>query len=291
MSNMVEIAGRQIGDDQPAFIVAEIGINHNGDLELAKRIIDAAVIAGCDAVKFQKRTPELSVPHSQRDVKRSTPWGDMTYFDYRHRLEFGKQEYEEIDVYCRARRMIWFASAWDEVAVDFLEEFTPPCYKVASASLTDDNLLKCVDATGRPIVLSTGMSTKDQIGHAVSLLDSERLIIAHCTSSYPCVADELNLRMIQTLRQEFGCVVGYSGHEVGLQTTYAAFMLGAHFIERHLTLDRGMWGSDHSASVEPDGFRRLVRDIRVIERALGDGVKRVYESELPLRSRLRRVEG
>ncbi|GIV17794.1 MAG: sialic acid synthase [Armatimonadota bacterium] len=289
MAQTVQIGDRLVGEGQPVYIVAEIGINHNGDVDIAKRLIDAAKLAGCDAVKFQKRTPELCVPPEQRNIPRETPWGLITYMEYRYKVEFGYEQYAEIDRYCKQQGITWFASCWDIPSVDFIEQFAPPCYKVASASLTDDELLLRLKATGKPILLSTGMSTMDEIRHAVSLLDQDRLIIMHSTSTYPCPPNELNLRMIQTLKHEFGLPVGYSGHEVGLQTTYAAVVLGACVVERHITLDRAMWGSDQAASVEPGGFMRLVRDIRVIEQALGDGVKRVYESELAARAKLRRV--
>jgi N-acetylneuraminate synthase len=289
MARTVKIGERLVGDGQPVYIVAEIGINHNGDVDIAKRLIDAAKLAGCDAVKFQKRTPELCVPPEQRNIPRETPWGLITYMEYRYKVEFGYEQYAEIDRYCKQQGITWFASCWDVPSVDFIEQFDPPCYKVASASLTDDELLHRLNATGKPILLSTGMSTMEEIRHAVSMLDRDRLIIMHSTSTYPCPPQELNLRVIQTLKQEFGLPVGYSGHEVGLQTTYAAVVLGACVVERHITLDRAMWGSDQAASVEPGGFMRLVRDIRVIEQALGDGIKRVYESELAARAKLRRV--
>jgi N-acetylneuraminate synthase len=289
MPHAIHLGGRSVGDGFPVYIVAEVGINHNADLDIAKRLIDAAILAGCDAVKFQKRTPELCVAPEQRDTPRETPWGLMTYLEYRHRIEFDRDAYTEIDRYCRDKRITWFASCWDEPSVDFIEQLSPVCHKIASASLTDDRLLRHMNATGRPIILSTGMSTIEEIRHAASLLDQDRLLIAHSTSSYPCNPQELNLRMIQTLRQEFDCPVGYSGHEIGLQTTYAALVLGACYIERHITLDRAIWGSDQAASVEPWGFMRLVRDIRVIEKALGDGVKRVYDSEKAALQRLRRV--
>lgn len=272
------------------YIIGEIGINHNGDLTIAKKLIDAAVLAGCDAVKFQKRTPERCVPPEQRAIMRETPWGLMTYMDYRYRVEFGEAEYAEIDRYCRAKGIHWFASCWDEPSVDFIEAFEPVCYKFASASLTDEALLAHTQATGRPMILSTGMSTMDEVRRAVALLQRDRLLIAHSTSSYPCAPDELNLRMIHTLKAAFDAPIGYSGHEVGLQTTYAAVTLGACFVERHITLDRAMWGSDQAASVEPGGLMRLVRDIRVIEQALGDGVKKVYDSEIPARNKLRRAK-
>ncbi len=290
MSRTIEIAGRRVGSGEPAFIIAEIGINHNGDLGLAKMLVDTAKVAGCDAVKFQKRTPEWCVPPDQKDLLRETPWGLITYLDYRYRVEFGKDEYREIDQYCRERDIIWFASVWDEESVDFLEAFNLPCLKIPSAALTDHQLLRHARATGRPVILSTGMSTMEQIRAAVDTLGTRDLLITHCTSAYPCKPDELNLRMIASLQKEFDCPIGYSGHEVGLQTTYAAVLQGACLVERHITLDRAMWGSDQAASVEPWGFMRLVRDIRTIERALGDGVKKVYESELPIMKKLRRVD-
>jgi len=282
------IGNHPVGDEQPVYIIAEIGINHNGNLEIVKRLIDVAVMAGCDAVKFQKRTPEKAVPPEYRDVMRETPWGIISYLEYRRKVEFGFDEYAEIARYCKEKRIDWFASCWDEDSVDFIEQFAPPCYKIASASLTDILLLEHIRSKGRPVILSTGMSTFEEIEQAVSVLGLERLAIAHSTSTYPCPPAELNLRMIQTLRLRFDCPVGYSGHEVGLQTTLAAVTLGAAFVERHITLDRAMWGSDQAASVEPGGVIRLVRDIRVIEQALGDGVKKVYPSEMSARQRLRR---
>jgi N-acetylneuraminate synthase len=291
MSKVVGIGGRSVGNGQPVFVIAEIGINHNGDLDIAKKLIDAAALAGCDAVKFQKRTPELCVPDDQSDVPRETPWGVMSYLEYRHRLEFGEAKYAEIDRYCNEKGILWFASCWDEPSVKFIERFEPACHKVASPCLTDHELLVRIAATKRPVILSTGMSTMDEIRQAVTHFDRERLLIAHSTSAYPCAPDELNLSMIGSLAREFELPVGYSGHEVGLQTTVAAVVLGAAFVERHITLDRAMWGTDQAASVEPWGLMRLVRDIRVVERALGDGVKRVYESELEQKKRLRRISG
>jgi len=288
MAKAVKIGDRWVGEGHPVFIIAEVGINHNGNLHIAKRLVDVAYMAGCDAVKFQKRTPEKAVPPEFQSVMRETPWGIISYLEYRRMVEFGFKEYDAINQYCKEKGIIWFASCWDEDSVDFIEQFSPPCYKIASASLTDIPLLEKVKSTGRPVILSTGMSTLDEIAASVELLGTENLLIAHSTSTYPCPPEELNLRMIETLRRRFDCPIGYSGHEVGLQTTYAAVTLGAAFVERHITLDRAMWGSDQAASVEPSGIIRLVRDIRVIERALGDGQKRVYESELKARDRLRR---
>ncbi len=285
----IQIKDRIVGDGQRTYILAEIGINHNGSLEIAKKLINSAVSSGCDAVKFQKRTPHLCVPVHQRDVMKETPWGTMTYLEYRDRVEFGEAEYREIDGYCKEKGIMWFASCWDEPSVDFLEQFSPVCHKVSSAVLTNDNLLRHLNATKRPIILSTGMSTMAEIRHAVSLLNQDRLLIAHCTSSYACRPEELNLNMIKTLRQEFNCPIGYSGHELGLVTTCAAVAMGASFVERHITLDRGMWGNDQKASLEPGDFKRLVNDIREIEKALGDGTKQVYDSERAVLLKLRKI--
>jgi len=279
-----------VGDGHPTYIVAEIGINHNGSVDIAKLLIDAAVKAGVDAVKFQKRTPEIATPRDQWDKMRETPWGYIRYIDYRHKVEFGEEEYREIDRYCREKGITWFASVWDLPSVDFMEQFEPIAYKIPSAALTDHELLRYVRSTGRPVILSTGMSTMEQIRASVDVLGTDNLVIMHATSTYPCEPDELNLRMIETLRKEFPEVpIGYSGHEVGLVTTAVAVALGACMVERHITLDRAMWGSDQAASVEPGGLQKLVKYIRVTERALGDGVKRVYESEIPALRKLRRV--
>lgn len=289
MAREVKIGNRWVGDGHPTYVIAEIGINHNGSLQVAKDLIFAAKRNGVDAVKFQKRTPELCVPPEQQNQMRETPWGYITYLEYRHNMELGLEEYREIDRYCKELEIDWFASPWDEPSVDFLEQFSPVCYKVASASLTDHGLLKKLLATKRPIILSTGMSTTDQIDSSVHLLDMKNLIICHTTSAYPSDPEQLNLRMIETLRREFSCPIGYSGHEVGLVTSVVAVALGACLVERHITLDRAMWGSDQAASVEPGGFERLVKYIRVTEQALGDGVKKVYDNEIPIMKKLRRV--
>ncbi|MEU3467614.1 N-acetylneuraminate synthase family protein [Streptomyces sp. NPDC006687] len=286
------IGDREVGAGRPAYVIGEIGINHNGELANAIALIDAAADAGCDAVKFQKRTPEICTPRDQWDIERDTPWGRMTYIDYRHRVEFGEDEYRAIDEHCAQRGIDWFASPWDTEAVTFLEKFDVPAHKVASASLTDDELLLALRATGKTVILSTGMSTPQQIRHAVEVLGSENIILLHATSTYPARAEELNLRVINSLEAAYPNVpIGYSGHETGLQTTVAAVAMGACAVERHITLDRAMWGSDQAASVEPGGLARLVRDIRTIETALGDGVKKVYDSELGPMKKLRRVQG
>ena len=285
------IGSKYIGTGHPVYIIAEIGINHNGDLDVAKAMIKGAHDAGADCVKFQKRTPLLCVPEEQRSIERDTPWGRMTYLDYRYRVEFDEHGYRDIESYCAELGIDWTVSCWDEGAVEFMEQhFDVPFYKAASASLTDHALLKLMQSTGKPLMISTGMSSMDEIDEAVSQLNVDTLLMAHATSAYPCVTSELNLRMIRTLQERFaGVPIGYSGHEVGLATTHAAVALGATFIERHVTLDRAMWGSDQAASVETGGLQRLVRDIRDVEVALGDGVKRVYESEHGVRAKLRRV--
>jgi YrbI family 3-deoxy-D-manno-octulosonate 8-phosphate phosphatase len=285
-------SGIKIGPGEPCYIIAEIGINHNGSLDVAKKLIDEAVAARATAVKFQKRTPEICVPKDQWEIMRDTPWGRMSYIDYKRKTEFGIVEYATIDQYCKKQGIDWFVSTWDVEAVDFMEQFDTPMYKLASASLTDIPLIKKILLTGKPLMLSTGMSTNKEIEDAVNLVRSfdknYPLMIAHSTSAYPCKPEELNLKMVQTLSNKYpGVPIGYSGHETGLATTVAAVTLGATFVERHFTLDRAMWGSDHAASVEPQGFSRLVRDIRDVETATGDGIKRVYESELGPMKRLR----
>jgi N-acetylneuraminate synthase len=290
MTREVKLGSNLVGDGHPVYIIAEIGINHNGDLDIAKQLVDAAAEAGCDAVKFQKRTPELCVPENQRDKMRHTPWGYISYMEYRENVEFDTEQFSGIVDYCGEKGIAWMASAWDEPSVDFLEQFDPITHKAASASLTDAGLLKKMREQGKPIILSTGMSQMEQIEAAVDLIGTDELILAHCTSAYPCPPAELNLRMIETLRDKYPCPIGYSGHEIGLPTTVAAVTLGASLIERHITLDRAMWGSDQAASIEPGGLRRLVKYIRVVEEALGDGVKTVYQSEQDSLNKLRRAD-
>jgi len=289
MTNKVAVGKKTIGVGEPVYVIAEIGINHNGDIEIAKQLMDVAVETGCDAVKFQKRTPEICVPEEQKSIPRDTPWGTMTYFEYKKRIEFEQSEFEQIDTYAKKIGIDWFASPWDVPSVDFLESFNVPCQKIASACLTDSELLSAVNKTKTTTILSTGMSSMPEIDKAVDLLNNVPLAIAQATSTYPAEASELNLRAIQTFAEKYKVPVGYSGHERGLQVTIAAVALGATFIERHITLDRSMWGTDHSASLEPEGLKKLVRDIRIVELALGDGKKKVYDSEIPIRAKLRRV--
>ena len=287
--NKVKIWNKKIGENEPAFIAAEIGINHNGDIAIAKKLIDIAIEAGCDAVKFQKRTIEIIYTKEELAKPRENPFGD-TNGDLKRGLEFGKEEYTEINRYCKEKGIMWYASCWDEPSVDFIEKFNPPCYKIASASLTDDNLLKHTKAKGKPLILSTGMSTMEEINHAVNILGKEKLVLLHCTSTYPSNPKELNLKVIQKLKEKFDCPVGYSGHEVGVSSSVTTAAIGACMIERHITLNRAMWGSDQAASLEPQGLKRMVRDIRVIPVIMGDGIKKVYESELPIIDKLRRVK-
>lgn len=287
----IKVGKSFIGDGYPCFVIGEIGINHNGSVEIAKKIIEGAKTAGCDAVKFQKRTPEICTPKDQWYIERDTPWGRMTYIDYRYKVEFGKDEYAEIDKFCKELEILWFASCWDEEAVDFIEQFNPPLYKTASASLTDISLLKKHKELNKPVIISTGMSTSEEIDKAIQTFGKKNLLIAHSTSSYPAKNEELNLRMILTLKEKYpGVPIGYSGHEVGLAPTWAAVSIGASFVERHITLDRAMWGTDQAASVEIGGFQRLVSNIRDIEASLGDGIKKVYDSEIPVMKKLRRVK-
>ncbi len=291
MTREIKIGNKLVGDNHPTYIIGEIGINHNGDVDLAKKMIDAAVAAKVDAVKFQKRTPDVCTPPEQQKKMRQTPWGYITYLDYRYKVEFGVEEYTEIDRYCKEKGIDWFVSVWDEGSVDFMEQFEMSVYKLPSASLTDYPLLKKVRSMGRPIIISTGMSTMDEIREGIKVVGEENLGVMHSTSSYPCPPEELNLRMIQTLKAEFPNIpIGYSGHEVGLVPSAVAVALGACMVERHITIDRAMWGSDQSASVEPGGLRKLVKYIRVTEQGLGDGVKKVYESEMSSRAKLRRVK-
>ena len=289
MTKTVAIGDKLVGGGQPTYVIAEIGLNHNGDVGIAKQLIDIAASAGCDAVKFQKRTPLICVPPDQQSIERDTPWGRMTYLDYRHRVEFEEPEYTEIDNYCQKKNVQGFASPWDVPSVAFLEKFGAVTHKVASASVTDIELLEALRDTGKPIICSTGMSTIEEIDAAVETLGRDNLVLMHATSTYPMPPEEANLRTIGTLQERYGVPVGYSGHERGLQISLAAVALGAVAVERHITLDRTMWGSDQAASLEPEGLRHLVRDIRILQDALGDGVKRVFDGELAPKKKLRRV--
>lgn len=286
----VKIGNKLIGEKQSCYIIAEVGINHNGSLDIAKKLIDAACETGCDAVKFQKRTIEVVYSPEELARPRENPFGS-TNRDLKKGLEFGIKEYQEIDRYCKEKGIEWFASCWDEQSVDFIDQFNPACYKIASACLTDENLLRYHRKKEKPIILSTGMSDAKMIEKAVEILGKDNLIVMHCTSTYPAKSEELNLTGITTLMKKFDLPIGYSGHEVGIYTTFAAVVLGANVVERHITLDRAMWGSDQAASVEPQGLRRLINDIKTWEKAKGDGEIKVYESEMPIIKKLRRIVG
>ncbi len=285
---MIKIGDQQIGSNHPTFIIAEIGINHNGSIDNAKELIREAAKAGCDAVKFQKRTVNLVYTEEELAASRVSIYG-LTNGDLKYGLEFSDKEYGVIDKYCRDLGILWFASCWDEQSVEFISKYSPPCFKIASASLTDDNLLKCHREINKPIFLSTGMSTISEIDHAVEVLGKSNLIIMHCTSTYPAPLEELNLSTIKSLRDRYKTLIGYSGHEVGLATSVAAVAMGACAVERHITLDRSIWGSDQPSSVEPIGLQRMVKDIRGLEKAVGDGIKKVYPSEIPIKNKLRRI--
>jgi N-acetylneuraminate synthase len=288
MKKNIKIGSYLVGDNEPCFIIAEIGINHNGDIETAKKLIDVSVEAGAQAVKFQKRTVDVVYSTDELLKPRDSVFG-KTNGDLKRGLEFGKKEYDIIDKYCKEKNILWTASCWDQDSLKFIMNYEPKFLKIASASLTDSSLLIEHKNTNLPIILSTGMSTMEQIEKAINILERKNLILLHCTSSYPCKIEELNLKAINTLIEKFSLLVGYSGHEVGLATTVSAVALGSCVIERHITLDRSMWGSDQSASVEPIGFKKLVNNIRATEMALGDGIKIVYQTEKDIIKKLRRV--
>ena len=288
-TSAIRIGNKLVGDGYPCYIVAEIGINHNGDIDLAKRLISSAIAAGCNAVKFQKRTVDVVYTLAELAKPRENPFG-LTNGDLKRGLEFDQEDFSEIDAFCRSAKMPWFVSAWDEASVDqMFKNFDLPCFKIASASLTDDHLLRHTRSTGKPIILSTGMSTYAEIDHAVEVLGKQNLILMHATSTYPAFYEELNLSAIPTIRRRYHTPVGYSGHETGIATSVAAAVLGACMVERHITMDRSMWGSDQAASLEPNGIARLVRDIRLCEQSMGDGIKTVYAREAPILQKLRRV--
>jgi len=270
------------------YVIAEIGINHNGDLGIAKSLIDVAANAGCDAVKFQKRTIDKVYTQELLNSPRESPWG-KTQRDQKQGLEFGEAEYREIDRYFKEKEIDWFASAWDVDSQEFLRQFDCPHNKIASAMLVDKKFLRAVASEGKHTFISTGMSTMDEIGNAVAIFREAGcpFELMHCVSTYPMKDEDANLCCIATLRDRFQCDVGYSGHEVGLAVSYAAAALGITSLERHITLDRAMYGSDQAASVEPAGLRQLVGAVRKIERAMGNGQKVILKDEVPIAAKLR----
>ncbi|MDD3013361.1 MAG: N-acetylneuraminate synthase family protein [Candidatus Gastranaerophilales bacterium] len=288
MRKKIKVGSKFIGDGESCFVIGEIGINHNGSIDIAKKLIDIAIASGCDAVKFQKRTVEIVYTQTELEAFRINPFGE-TNGDLKRALELSYEDYVEIDKYCKQTGIIWFASCWDEEAVDFIDRFNPPCYKIASASLTDDNLIKYTKAKGKPILLSTGMSCQEEIDHAIEILGDD-IVLYHCTSTYPTECHEINLNVITRYREKYNFPIGYSGHERGLTPTTLAVAIGAASVERHITLDRTLWGSDQAASLEPEGLFRLLRDIRQVSKWMGDGQKVVYDSEMPIIKKLRRVK-
>jgi N-acetylneuraminate synthase len=288
MPKEIHIGEQLVGDGHPCFLIAEIGINHNGSLDIARDLITVAKNAGWNAVKFQKRTVDIVYTPEELAKPRENPFGP-TNGDLKRGLEFGLEQYRCIDEFCKEMEIPWFASCWDERSVDFIAQFDVPCFKIASASLTDDALLRHTRATGKAIFLSTGMSTIEEIDHAVEVLGTDNLVILHATSTYPSRYEEIDLRVIPTLRERYGVPVGFSGHETGIPSSSAAVAVGACAIERHITLERSMWGSDQAASLGPSGLTQLVRDVRLVELALGSREKRVFPSEVPIMKKLRRV--
>ena len=290
MAKQICLGNRLVGDGCDPYFIAEIGINHNGDLQVAKRLIDASFAIGWDCVKFQKRTPDIAVPESQKSVMRSTPWGEMTYLEYKKRIEFGKEEYDYIDKYCREKPLSWTASPWDIPSLEFLLNYDIPFIKLASATNGSNELIKKACESGKPIIMSTGMSTQEELDKAVDLLErysDGNFALLHTNSVYPAPIDELNLKYIQTLKKRYGCVVGYSGHEQNLEPTVAAVTLGADIVERHVTLSHDMWGTDQKASLEINAMYLLYRRCIDIKQMLGDGEKKLKDDEMAVRKKLR----
>ncbi|HAG68970.1 MAG TPA: N-acetylneuraminate synthase [Lachnospiraceae bacterium] len=284
------LGGYEVNENSSPYLIAEIGINHNGDIQIAKKLIDAANATGWNAVKLQKRDPDISVPEAQKNVMRDTPWGRITYLEYKKRIEFGREEYDYIDSYCREKPIAFTASPWDMPSLEFMLKYDIPFIKVASAGITDRELLSGCARSGRPVIMSTGMSTWEEIDAAVDILERDgngEYILMHTNSAYPAKDEELNLRMINTLRERYGCLVGYSGHEQNLEGTVVAAALGARVIERHITLDHDMWGTDQAASLTVHAMDMLRRRIEVVEKVLGTGEKKLYEAELAVRKKLR----
>lgn len=278
MTKYVKIGNHKVGKD-PTYIVAEIGINHNGDVELAKKLIRIAKERGCNAVKFQKRNPEQSVPINKRQEMRTTPWGNMTYFDYKLKIEFGEKEYKEIDNYCKDLNIDWFVSVWDLDSIDFIQKFNPVALKIPSDKLNDDELLKKAVATKIPLILSTGGSGMDMIDHALTIVDIENTILLQCTSIYPSATNQVNLKVIDTFKERYDLPIGFSSHHTSPFITLMAVCRGACLVEQHITQDRAMWGTDQAMSLEPRGVEILVKNIRMYEEALGDGKKKVFDRE------------
>jgi N-acetylneuraminate synthase len=277
--------------EQP-YLIAEIGINHNGDMQIAKRLMDAAFACQWDCVKFQKRNPDVCVPEAQKGLMRDTPWGRMTYLEYKKRIEFGQEAYDQIDAYCKLKPLDWSASVWDMDSLSFLvERYDVPFLKIASAQISDLKLVEAVAKTGKPVIMSTGMSTIEEVDQGVNVLmkHSSNYLLMHTNSAYPTPDNEINLRIMETLKERYSCPIGYSGHEYGVEPSVIAACLGAKVIERHITLDHNMWGTDQAASLEIDGMDKLRRRVSRVRSYLGTNEKRITESELPIREKLKKV--
>ncbi|TAN45979.1 MAG: N-acetylneuraminate synthase [Nitrospirae bacterium] len=286
----IKIDGRIIGEQQPVYMIAEIGLNHNGDMQIAKKLIDAAFATNWDCVKFQKRTPEICVPEHQKNVMRDTPWGRITYLEYRYKVEFEKEQYDRIDKYCKEKPISWTASIWDMKSLEFLIGYDVPFIKIPSAKLTEHEYIIEASKSGKPLILSTGMSTIEEIDAVVNILEKHAkgsYALMHTNSTYPAPKEDLNLRVIGFLKERYNCIIGYSGHEYDLEPTVVAVALGASIIERHVTLDHNMWGSDHFASIEVHGMGMLHKRVKDIGVFLGDGIKKLSEKEIEIRKKLR----
>lgn len=286
----IRIGNREINESTNPFLIAEIGINHNGDLQIAKRLIDAAFATGWDSVKFQKRTPDLAVPEKQKDVMRDTPWGRMTYLEYKKKIEFQKKEYDYIDSYCKEKPIMWSASPWDMPSLEFLLQYDVPYIKIASATITNEELLKKAAESKKPLLVSTGMSTNEEIDRAVDLLETcgeGNYILLHTNSDYPTPLQDLNLKKIETLKKRYHCLVGYSGHEQNVEPSVIAACIGAKVIERHITVSQDMWGTDQKASLSIHAMNMLARRIETIPIMMGDGSCVLSDGELKVRTKLR----
>jgi len=285
-----QIGSSFIGDTEPVYLIAEIGINHNGDLQIAKKLIDATWATGWNCAKFQKRTPDICVPENQKNIMRQTPWGEMTYLAYKHKIEFQKTEYDYIDKYAKEKPLDWTASVWDLPSLEFLMNYDVPFIKIPSAKITDKELIEQAAKAGKPIFISSGMSTIEEVDDAVNIVEkhlSKNYVLFHCNSTYPAKLDELNMQMIITLKQRYNCLVGYSGHEYEIMPTTLAPVYGACVIERHITLDHDMWGTDHKASIEIRGMDFLAKRVHSVKSIAGDGIKNISTEELKIRQKLR----
>ncbi len=286
----IKLGDFEVSEKSKPYLIAEIGINHNGDMQNAKRLMDAAFACGWNAVKFQKRNPDIAVPEHQKNVIRETPWGTMTYLEYKKRIEFEKEQYDYIDKYCKEKAIAWSASPWDMPSLEFILQYDIPFIKIASATITNDDILTVAAKSNKTIIMSTGMSDYNEIDHAVEILDkysNGNYILMHTNSAYPSDHKNLNLNVIKSLKERYNCLVGYSGHEIDLEPTVAAVVLGACVIERHVTISHEMWGTDQKASLEIPAMGMLEGRIRSINEMLGDGIRKIDEKELEVRKKLR----